>query len=215
MKVKKNIFFTSDWHIGHDNVLQYDKRPFKSIEDMCDGLIRRYNSVVPENGTCYFLGDFEMTNFDLGKEVLSKLNGIKICIVGNHDRKPIQLQNMGFHAVIHGAIMKIAGKYVSLSHYPLKGVFRENTRGMKGADKDENWHGELRNGHRFMNEGQFHLHGHVHSPNHRTIHTGAEFFTEKILGKQYDVGVAANNYTPVSISTIEKWINNYKPAPVV
>ena len=76
---------------------------------------------------------------------------------------------------------------------------------MRGAIEGENWHGELRPNfqqYQVPNNGQFHLHGHIHSPN------GGK--SVKILDKQMDVGVVANNYRPVSISTIESWISLYK-----
>jgi calcineurin-like phosphoesterase family protein len=73
---------------------------------------------------------------------------------------------------------------------------------MKGATADSLWHGDHKNqAYSVANEGQFHLHGHIHSPN-----SGKSV---KILDKQYDVGCVANNYRPVSISEIESFIARY------
>ena len=44
--------------------------------------------------------------------------------------------------------------------------------------------------------------GHIHSRKDKKI-------SQKILDRQYDVGVPANNYTPVSMSQIESWIAKY------
>lgn len=42
----QNIFFTSDLHIGHANVIKFDKRPFKDINEMSSEVIERWNNVV-------------------------------------------------------------------------------------------------------------------------------------------------------------------------
>ena len=90
-----------------------------------------------------------------------------------------------------------------MTHCPLRGLYREDTSGMRNCDGTENWHNEHKNAkYSVENAGQFHLHGHIHSPN-----SGK---STKILGRQYDVGVPANNYCPVSIGVIESWIHTTK-----
>ena len=42
----KSTFFTSDFHIGHENVLKYDERPFDNLDHMHETLITRYNAMV-------------------------------------------------------------------------------------------------------------------------------------------------------------------------
>lgn len=200
---RRPTYFTSDWHIGHENVIKFSNRPFKNKDDMRESLIKRFNATVSKGAITYFLGDFSMGSFDETKDVLSRLNGTKVCVVGNHDRGVNSLNLAGFDVVLHRADLIIANELVSMTHCPLRGVVRENTEGMRGHKEGEHWHGESR--HKLYscnNEGQFHLHGHIHSPN------GGK--SEKTLGRQYDVGVDANNYLPVSISTIEKWIAEVK-----
>ena len=53
----RNIYFSADWHIGHENVLRLDKRPFADLETMNEGLIRRFNACVQENDVFYLNGD--------------------------------------------------------------------------------------------------------------------------------------------------------------
>lgn len=200
---RRPTFFTSDWHIGHENVINFSNRPFKNKDDMANSLVRRFNSCVGECGITYFLGDFSMGSFEETREVLSQLNGTKICVVGNHDRGVNSLNLAGFDAVVHRIDLIIAKEKVSLTHCPLRGITREDMANMKGAREGEHWHGESRHV-KFSceDEGQFHLHGHIHSPNNGR--------SKKTLGRQYDVGVDANNYMPVSISTIERWIAEVK-----
>ena len=51
------IFFTSDLHFGHANIIKYDSRPFNSISHMDEELIKRWNESVSPNDTVYILGD--------------------------------------------------------------------------------------------------------------------------------------------------------------
>jgi calcineurin-like phosphoesterase family protein len=204
MSNRHKLFFTSDLHIGHANSIIYDNRPFKDLNDMHNALIKRYNATVPENATCYFLGDIGLSSTEYLKDFMSRLNSSKkILVLGNHDRGRDAMYAFGFDAVLNGAMLSIAGSSVTLSHCPLRGVYRENTIGMKGAIEGDNWHGESRHDkYSFPDFGQYHLHGHIHSPN-----SGKSV---KILDRQYDVGGPANNYTPVSISEIESWIAKHK-----
>lgn len=196
---RKPIFFTSDLHIGHANCIIFDKRPFKDLEHMHLELIRRFNNTVPSNGVTYFLGDVVTHSVELTKSVISQMNGTKVLVVGNHDKAYNSCYNAGFDVVINNAMIIIQNEKVTMSHCPLRGVFREDTTGMSGSTSGENWHGEVRNGRYTLDDlGQFHLHGHIHSPN------GGK--STKILGRQYDVGLPANNYTPVHIKRIESWI---------
>lgn len=201
---RKGIYFTSDLHIGHANVLVFDQRPFRDLDHMHEVLINNYNSTV-KDGVCYFLGDIGLGKSELVKNVISRMSGTKCLILGNHDKGVEAMYKVGFDVVLHGATMQIAGERVTLSHCPLLGVYREKCEDMKGSQTGENWHGESRLKQRIFtttNEGQFHLHGHIHSPN------GGK--SKKILGRQMDVGVAANGYKPVNISVIESWIAKTK-----
>lgn len=81
-------WFTADLHFFHKNVIQYCNRPFNNIDQMNKKLIENYNLFVKEEDTCYFLGDLAM----LGSSqiikltnIINKMNGKKILILGNHD----------------------------------------------------------------------------------------------------------------------------------
>jgi len=104
--------------------------------------------------------------------------------------------------VLDKAQITLGKTIITMSHCPLYGVYRENTTGMRGSDGTENWHGEKkhRNRYTFEDFGQVHLHGHIHSPN-----SGK---STKILNNQFDVGVPANAYKPVSIDTIQSFISS-------
>ena len=196
-----NRFITSDWHIGHANSIKYDNRPFKDLDHMDRVLINNYNAAVKDKDICFFAGDMG-TDKDRIKKVVAQLNGTKIFIVGNHDPGYNAMYAAGFDVVMHSATVYLGDNRITISHCPMIGVYREDTTGMKGATEGSNWHGEHKNQkYSVQDEGQFHLHGHIHSPNNGK--------SVKILDRQFDVGVPANNYRPVSFSEIESWIASY------
>jgi calcineurin-like phosphoesterase family protein len=199
MKNRKSIFFTSDWHIGHANSLVFDNRPFKDLDQMHRSLIKNYNAQVPPDGLCYFLGDIGVSSTELCKDIMSQLNGTKVIVLGNHDKPMNSMYNAGFDVVLYEATIYVQGERVTMTHCPLRGLFREDIEGMRGVTEYANWHGEKKQiQFSIEDQGQFHLHGHIHSPNKGR--------SQKILKRQMDVGCVANKYRPVSISEIESWI---------
>lgn len=197
MSKRKQIFFTSDWHIGHENSITFDNRPFRDLNHMHEQLVKNFNKQVPIDGITYFLGDIGVGSTEVLKKVINQLNGTKVLVVGNHDKPYQSNYNAGFDVVVNNLTLKIHNHMVTASHCPLKGLVREDMS--EYSFKGVNWHGEFKN-HNFTmeNSGQFHLHGHIHSPNNGK--------SKKILGRQFDVGVPANKYRPVHISEIESWI---------
>lgn len=199
----KQIFFTADWHIGHENSIKFDKRPYRNLEEMHNALISNYNKQVPKNGVCYFLGDIVTHGTELSKSIIEKLNGTKILIRGNHDKGIESCYHAGFDVVMNSGSITIAKELVTMTHCPLRGLFREDTTSMKGGVPGENWHGENRHPDFSIQDfGQFHLSGHIHAPN------GGK--SQIKLGRQWDVGVPGNNYRPVHISAVEAWIMQTK-----
>jgi calcineurin-like phosphoesterase family protein len=204
MSQLKPTFFTSDWHIGHEKSLEFDKRPFRNLNDMHESLIVRYNSTVPNSGICYFLGDMGNKTSEI-RPIISALKGTKVIILGNHDHGMNTMYNCGFDVVLYSGSFYIGDNLVTMSHCPLRGVWREDLTDTRKPVWGENWHGESRAKHQrhtLTDEGQFHLHGHIHSRKDKKA-------SQKILDKQFDVGVTANNYTPVSMSQIESWVMTY------
>ena len=79
------VYFTSDSHIGHRNIIKYCQRPFSSIEHMNQEIIKRWNSVVKDEDTVYHLGDVAFTKRGEWQWMIQSLKGHKILISGNHD----------------------------------------------------------------------------------------------------------------------------------
>ena len=133
--MSKNIFFISDTHFGHANMitfLNYDgtrMRPFDSVEECDELMIENWNKVVKPTDRIYHLGDvvYKCKNRD---EIMQALNGHKILIKGNHDRDQLGWY-MKYFKDIRGT-HHIDGNYL-LSHFPIhpdsKGRF---ARGLHG-----------------------------------------------------------------------------------
>ena len=79
-----NVYLISDTHFAHKNIMKYENRPFKDLTDMREKLILNWNMLVKPEDTVIHLGDFGMCNKDVASDILSRLNGHKILIKGNH-----------------------------------------------------------------------------------------------------------------------------------
>lgn len=80
------IFITADHHFNHENIIEYCKRPFKTVAEMNEVMIERWNKQVGKNDLVIHLGDFGLGDKEKIKEIRKKLNGTIILIKGNHDR---------------------------------------------------------------------------------------------------------------------------------
>lgn len=178
------IWFTSDLHFGHKNVIEYCKRPFASVEEMDASLIANWNAVVGVDDLVYCLGDMSFRKASFGVPLLKALQGNKILIKGNHDGySNTQYYEAGFEAVLYDAKIKIAGQGVRLCHYPYAPLETEITEDRRYMER------------RPQKTGGWLLCGHVHTA--WKVHP---------VDKQINVGVDVWGYTPVAQTEIEKII---------
>lgn len=201
--MKPKLYFTADWHIGHQNVLKFDNRPYPDLQTMHEALIKNFNMLVPNHGITIFAGDMGLCSNGLLKSIMDKLNGTKVLVRGNHDGNMYSMYAAGFDVVTDKFQFNIGQNIVTVTHCPLQGIMREDTTNMVGAIPGDNWHKETWHKDKFSIEdfGQFHLHGHIHSPNKGK--------SKKILDRQMDIGVPAWNYKPVPIAEVESFIAKY------
>ena len=80
-------YYISDLHIGHENVIQLDHRPFADTDEMFDAIVSNWNKTVKGNDTVYILGDFIWKKKNEWVEIVKQLKGKKVLIRGNHDPK--------------------------------------------------------------------------------------------------------------------------------
>ena len=82
----ENIWFTSDHHFGHANIIHYDHRPYDTVQEMDADLIVRWNETVGPKDVVYHLGDiFLYKRVEEARAVRAQLNGTIRLIRGNHE----------------------------------------------------------------------------------------------------------------------------------
>jgi len=85
----KNTWFISDLHFGHANIIVFTDekgdrmRPFFSVEEHDETIIRNHNDLVRPEDRVYVTGDVAMDKAHIEK--VGRLNGRKVLIKGNHD----------------------------------------------------------------------------------------------------------------------------------
>jgi calcineurin-like phosphoesterase family protein len=142
------IFFTSDLHFNHRNILEYSHRPFPDLATMHRSLIVNWNSVVKPEDTVWVLGDFGFHAKGEGCENLAglfdRLAGHKHLVKGNHDEKNPKVMKLPWASVSDLVTLRVGESRFVCCHYPL-----------------ESW----KNAHK----GYLHLHGHCHGSLKRVI----------------------------------------------
>ena len=121
-KFNGEVYFTSDLHFGHTNIIKYCNRPYKSVHEMNKNLTLKWNDVVNSGDTVIILGDFTFKNPEL---YLKNLNGYHILIKGNHDKSKYMDR---FDESYFRASMKIGKWNVFLHHKPIEVVDKFDKR---------------------------------------------------------------------------------------
>lgn len=95
------IYFTADWHLWHENMLNLCNRPFNKCNRMHRTLLRNHNEIICPDDTLYIIGDVYWKNsVNELRNIIENYNGKKILILGNHDRlKPFDYIEAGFYQV--------------------------------------------------------------------------------------------------------------------
>lgn len=190
LKEEQKLFFTSDKHFGHRNIINFCSRPVRDEKHMKEVLIENWNRVVGEDDIVVDLGDAFW--FDSNKEIqkiYKQLNGRIFQQMGNHDSKkgfremPEHVELMDDITTYWITLPNNPTVYEAIcSHYPLM-----------------TWPGRDRR--RTMN-----LFGHIHSG----PHADSTRFDQNLplyKNQHYDVGVDNNNLTPVEFREILKKLN--------
>lgn len=172
------IFYTSDLHLGNANIIKYEDRPYKSVEEMDADLIAKWNAKIGRDDDVYVLGDFSFKRVEQTINYLENLNGRIHLLRGNHDAyysqhsfnlwkwnsdKGRRVTKEDWYAHIDDN-----GREVVLCHFPIM-----------------YWDG-------MDDRGAYHLYGHMHSrENLQHPHKDA-----------FNVGVDVNNYYPVTLDEL-------------
>lgn len=187
-------FYISDIHIGHESIMEFDKRPFASLEEMKQTVISNWNAVVKPKDDVYIIGDFFWRNEE-ATEVLPKLKGKKYLILGNHDKINSEMKQH-YQWIKEYAEIKDHSRHVVLCHYPIA-----------------HWHN--------ADYGYIHLYGHIHMLGRDnkpfTEYRASMKKREGISYECYNVGAMLPymNYTPRSLDEIIKGANEFEGAALM
>ena len=181
------VYFTSDTHFNHANIIGFCSRPFKNVNEMNEALIANWNRVVGADDIVFHLGDFCLGGSAEWTNVLNRLNGKIYLIVGNHDMKNLRQSYYDrFEEIVMQKHIEIGKQKIYLNHCPFLCY--------GGAYKDT-WQ----------------LFGHVHTSKNNTGKDASRL--NMLFPTQYDVGVDNNNFTPVSFdqvkAIIQKQVEQY------
>jgi calcineurin-like phosphoesterase family protein len=113
------IWFTSDTHFGHDNIINHCARPFESASAMDAALIANWNAVVAPDDEIWHLGDFCYKSAQSPSDYLRRLNGRKHLLWGNHDSEQARAAPGWASSQAYAEVTVEATRLV-LFHYSLK-----------------------------------------------------------------------------------------------
>lgn len=173
----QDIWFVSDMHFGHKNIVSYCGRPYDSTEEMNEALVENWNEHVKPSDVVYHLGDWAFNDY----HHIARLAGNIISIPGNHDRereaKLLPYLPNGFAPEVVYLKIDTVNRF-TLCHYPF-----------------ESWRREYR----------FHLHGHTHGMTQTARNPedrGYEGYRGPI-NNRLDVGVDATKlYRPLHLDEV-------------
>lgn len=176
------IWFTSDPHFGHRNIIQYSGRPFANLQAHDAALIANWNACVRPADVIYCLGDFAFYRKQEEVErLLARLNGTKFLITGNHDHEATRRAKGWAKVTPYHEISPVvdgAKQLICLYHYRMV-VWNRN------------------------HYGSWALHGHSHGTlpknfQSRTIDVGVDCYNYTPVSlAEVTLDMAAYSFTPV------------------
>lgn len=125
------MYFTSDHHFMHTNVIKYCNRPFISCQEMDEEMIKRWNERITKTDIVYHLGDFFLCSKEKAIEILNRLNGKIYFLEGSHDKVTMSIlkNNLCTNITHLGNLVEICiqdktfdqgKKHITLCHYAMK-----------------------------------------------------------------------------------------------
>ena len=176
------IWFTADTHFSHTNVIKYCNRPFEDAHHMNKVMTDNWNSVVRPNDIVWHLGDVGFCGPDKLVQILKRLNGKKHLILGNHDHRSKKSQ------AFLDQFESVQDGFVNTTLQDSGETYRMTL-----------CHYAMRTWYRSCH-GTWMLYGHSHGR-----------LPESACYRSMDVGVDANNFTPISIREVAKIMEKRGP----
>ena len=175
-------FYIADTHFGHENIIRLSGRPFTSLDEMNDTLLRNWNARVKNSDDIYIIGDLWYRGvYEDALQTVKQLKGKKHLIIGNHDRKYLKNAEYADQFAETADILDLPyeNKRLILCHYPLA-----------------EWNAFFR--------GSYHVYGHIHNDR------GAAFQYMKTLDRALNAGVDINYFIPVTLDELIQYNSFFK-----
>lgn len=196
-----NLFFTSDTHFYHKNIIKYSKRPFADINEMNRTMIENINSKVPQDAILYHFGDFGFGSEEDMMKILEQIHCKILFIDGNHDKpmraskvrdffNPLQL----FKSFVRSTIRPGLTQEV----VPCLELKVKDSDAPRGEQLIVMCHYPMLTWNK-AHHGSWMLHGHCHGSMRYP-------FPAKIM----DVGVDPQGFFPVSYEEVKRHMNKVK-----
>jgi len=115
------IWFTSDWHFGHDKEFLWGPRGLPSMFANSQAIVGNHNSMVANDDDVYVLGDLMLGDNEYGLQMIKSMKGKLHIILGNHDtdtRIKLYEQLPNVVEITYAKVIKIGKQHYYLSHYP-------------------------------------------------------------------------------------------------
>lgn len=175
--------FYSDPHYGHKNICMLSGRPFHSVDEMNQELIKRYNEIIGVDDTVLWCGDAFFCTVEKAQRIMASLNGHKILVLGNHDRGHGSMLNQGFDLVMDECFLNIAERTCRVKHYPYaNNVMSNNKLEERYLDRRPP-----------RIKGEILIHGHTHQK-------------DKVRETSVHVGIDSWDYRPALMTEVEELI---------
>lgn len=169
------IYFISDTHFNHINIIEYCNRPFKDVQEMNDFIITRWNEIIEDNDIVYHLGDFALGKKDDINDIVKKLKGQIHLVRGNHDKWNVSTyEELGLN-ILRNPPIRLDEYKLILSHTPI-------------PDKQ-------------IPNGYINIHGHIHN---KTLDECIEKYDSKLYSKNKHINISCDviEFKPISIEKL-------------
>ncbi|TBL80842.1 metallophosphoesterase [Paenibacillus thalictri] len=168
-----NKFYIADPHFGHEAVIRMCGRPFATIDEMDNAIMRNWNQTVGNEDEVYIVGDFMLRSRHTPEYYLRQLSGRKHLILGNHEKWTKRLELTAyFESVSQIKEITDLDRHLVLCHYPMA----EWPRYYKGS---------------------LHVFGHIH--NNRDCDAFRYYGNNPNM---LNAGVDINHFTPVGLQQL-------------
>lgn len=180
----ETLWFTSDHHWGHANIIRFSQRPYADVDEMNEALIANWNRVVGEKDTVYHLGDIFMLASQEAKRIRERLNGTICLIRGNHDKTADSMKQAfawikDYHELkVEDPDTPDGKRRIVLCHYAFR-VWNKS------------------------HHGSWHLYGHSHGS-----------LPDDPNSLSFDAGVDCHDYAPISYARVKEMMATKRFVPV-